>query len=53
MFAGESQETVAEETPETAITDNGAEGAEFIDALGEAVDVVEVPALLVAVTLNV
>ena len=53
MFAGDPQETVAAAFPATAVTESGTDGAAFIAAVVEAVDAKDVPAALVAVTLNV
>ena len=52
-FAGTSHEIEAEAFDAVATTLSGAEGAAFIAALDEADDGVDVPAALVAVTLNV
>lgn len=51
--SGASHETVAVVLPLTAVTFRGSEGAAFTDALVDAVDAEEVPAALVAVTVNV
>jgi len=53
LFAGAPQVTVADAFAATAVTDSGADGAAFIAAAADAVDAADVPAVLVAVTLNV
>ena len=53
LLMGASQETVARAFAATAVTLIGTDGAAMIAASEEAVDGEEVPAMLVAVTLNV
>jgi hypothetical protein len=53
IFAGAPQVTVADAFAATAVTESGTDGAAFTAAAVEAVDAAEVPAALVAVTLNV
>jgi hypothetical protein len=53
LLMGTSQDTVAEASDATAVTFIGTDGAAMIAASEEAVDGEEVPAMLVAVTLNV
>lgn len=53
LFAGDPQETVADAFPATAVTESGTDGAAFTAVAVDAVDATEVPAALVAVTLNV
>jgi hypothetical protein len=53
VFAGGSQDTDADAFAGVATTLSGTEGAAFIATDGDAVDASEVPAALVAVTLNV
>jgi hypothetical protein len=53
LFAGAPQVTVADAFAATADTDSGADGAAFIAAAADAVDAAEVPAELIAITLNV
>ena len=50
---GSSQVAVADALPATAVTFRGWDGSAFIAAVVDAVDAKEVPAALVAVTLNV
>jgi hypothetical protein len=52
-FAGAFHETTADPFPGTAVTVRGADGAPFTAAALDALDAAEVPAALVAVTLNV
>jgi hypothetical protein len=53
MFAGASQEAVADAFDATAVTFNGADGAALIAAELEALEAEDVPTAFVAVTLNV
>ena len=53
IFAGDSQETVVDAFAATAATESGTDGAAFTATADDAVDAVDVPAALVAVTLNV
>jgi hypothetical protein len=53
MLTGASQDTVAEVLDATAVTLIGGEGAAFTAMPAEASEAIEVPAVLVAVTLNV
>jgi hypothetical protein len=53
ILTGGSQETVADTFDAIAVTLIGADGAAFTATLVDALDAAEVPAELVAVTLNV
>jgi hypothetical protein len=53
MLTGTPQETVADAFDATAVTLIGADGAALMAASEEASDEEEVPAIFVAVTLNV
>ena len=53
ILTGGSQEMVADAFDAIAVTLIGADGAAFTATLVDALDALEVPALLVAVTLNV
>jgi hypothetical protein len=53
MLIGGSHEMVADAFDAIAVTLIGADGAAFTATLVDALDALEVPALLVAVTLNV